>query len=684
MGYREQVIADGATAYWRLEELSGSSAATEVGANTGTISGGVTLNQGGVAGGKAMAFNGSTGKIAVGTLALGPAAYSVEAWIKVIGTAQIPFFSNRESGAGTTAVFGVDSVSGRVFVYIGSFIYGTTSLWDGRWHHAVVTHDGSTTRIYVDGVLESQTASAIPNGTGIASIGCDVNVVFWNGSIDEVAVYPIALTAAQIANHYQLGLPKTYRDAVLMDGAIGYWKLEETSGTSAASEVGGYTGTITGGVTLNQGGIAGGKAMRFNGTNGYITMGDVAAFEFTGTFTLEAWVRISTLGNFILSKSLSSTAGYFLGVTGSGAFQFFAATGAAAQIFSTTTPLAYNDGRLHHVVGTWDGTTNANGVKLYVDGVRVVQTTAGAGTPAQNAAPFLIGAWDTTPALFFGGVIDDVAIYSSALTAAQIAAHYQLGLPQTFAAAVLFDDPVAYWRLEEPSGSSAFSEVNGYTGTLSGSGVTMNQSGAVAGGKSMLWDGLNGFIDVGDQAALEFGPGTVTFEFWGKFTDKTAQRIVMGKSDWAATYKGWTVFQNQPSQGGFRVYVRDASATVICDVFTNFEYNDGRWHHVVITIPASWTPSGVKFYVDGVSVPFTVNGGAGGTADTTNTKPLRLGGSSNGVSATYTWNGNLDEMVIYGSVLTAAQVAQHFNLAAGGPGGAGSEFRSRYRWRDAA
>src|SRR5215471_5997902 len=87
MTYKDQVIADGAIAYWRLDELSGTTAVDIIGGNNGTISGGVTLGQTGALadGNKAMAFDGSSGKIAVPNGAykqFGTGPLTIEAWAK--------------------------------------------------------------------------------------------------------------------------------------------------------------------------------------------------------------------------------------------------------------------------------------------------------------------------------------------------------------------------------------------------------------------------------------------------------------------------------------------------------------------------------------------------------------------------------------------------------------------------
>jgi hypothetical protein len=85
LGYVQQVIADGAVAYWRLGETSGTTAVDSVGGKNGTISGGVTLNQPGALldGNRAMRFNGATGKIAtIANLPLVPFRCTVELWFK--------------------------------------------------------------------------------------------------------------------------------------------------------------------------------------------------------------------------------------------------------------------------------------------------------------------------------------------------------------------------------------------------------------------------------------------------------------------------------------------------------------------------------------------------------------------------------------------------------------------------
>jgi trimeric autotransporter adhesin len=157
-------------------------------------------------------------------------------------------------------------------------------------------------------------------------------------------------------------------------------------------------------------------------------MGDVAAFEFTGAFSVECWVKYTTVAAAmeIVSKMDAAFKGWSLKVrpTGpTGRIQFLANSGIPATVFSVNTTAAYNDGKWHHVVATWDGTTGANQVIIYVDGVVAATGTALAGTIDQNAAPFCIGAQNATLE-FFSGSVDEVAVYDRALSPAEVKAHY--------------------------------------------------------------------------------------------------------------------------------------------------------------------------------------------------------------------------------------------------------------------
>ena len=81
-----------------------------------------------------------------------------------------------------------------------------------------------------------------------------------------------------------------YSDRVMADGAVAYWKLDETSGTTAVDSLGGNNGTISGGVTLNQpGAVAGGTAMKFAAPGLIMISTPLDAPQ----MTIEAWAKLA-------------------------------------------------------------------------------------------------------------------------------------------------------------------------------------------------------------------------------------------------------------------------------------------------------------------------------------------------------------------------------------------------------
>ena len=203
--YADKVLADGAVAYWRLDEASGN-ALSQVGNFPGTVSGGVTRSQPGALsdGNTAMAFDGVTGKIVTGANVTLPVVATVEAWIKTTDADPQPAIS-------FGALFGVlptiGTQAGVLWVaYDSANAFSNRSVTDGQWHHVVYVLSSTTCSFYVDGVFDVARAQVRAAATtDIMTIGAGVApTVPWNGLLDEVAIYNTARTPQQIAAHYAL------------------------------------------------------------------------------------------------------------------------------------------------------------------------------------------------------------------------------------------------------------------------------------------------------------------------------------------------------------------------------------------------------------------------------------------------------------------------------------------------
>lgn len=135
--------------------------------------------------------------------------HSITAWVKVASTEVMPtesawqllvgkwqprdvrnygIMAKKDSGV-TLAQF----TSGGVRQY--KTVMGKTGLADGKWHHVACTYDGSSLRIYVDGVMEAEVESAGPDASqGDLTIGASLDGMFpTKGVIDDVGLFNVAL-----------------------------------------------------------------------------------------------------------------------------------------------------------------------------------------------------------------------------------------------------------------------------------------------------------------------------------------------------------------------------------------------------------------------------------------------------------------------------------------------------------
>jgi len=128
--------------------------------------------------------------------------------------------------------------------------YDTPSpyYWDDEWHHIAATHDGTTARLYYDGVqVAFENNSFGTFGTATGKIGSfDGSSRYFVGTIEEARIWDVALTQTQIddMNNIELYDDNT-ASGVAWSNLMGYWKLNDGSGPTATdSSDSGGNGTL--------------------------------------------------------------------------------------------------------------------------------------------------------------------------------------------------------------------------------------------------------------------------------------------------------------------------------------------------------------------------------------------------------------------------------------------------------
>lgn len=217
-----------------------------------------------------------------------------------------------------------------------------------------------------------------------------------------------------------------YSDAILATaGLVSYWRLGDTSSPaldSKGSNNAAQTGSPTFGVTglLPNGDLD--AAVRFVAASsqrldapsaGTLNLGDVVS--------MEAWINPASFSNFqsIVSKGLNA---YQIATDSTGHLRL----AKSSIAFIVTSTITMSTSATYHVVATKNGATS----KLYINGADVTGSVVNS-TLVDNAAAFSIGSDNnvgTGIAEYFDGVIDEVALYSVALSAATVLAHYNAGI----------------------------------------------------------------------------------------------------------------------------------------------------------------------------------------------------------------------------------------------------------------
>ena len=317
---------------------------------------------------------------------------------------------------------------------------------DGNWHHVAGTVDGNGLQLFVDGVrvARDQRFTTPVAYQGYWRVGSDTTTSFTNrptdlalaGQLDEVAVYPRALSVSEIQSHviasgrtgtWTAQPTDSYAAAVLANQPDIYWRLGESTGnaldSSGAGNYGNVTTSIPSPVTRGVAGpIPDNTGATFNGSSGTVIAQQ--PWQAPAQYTAEVWFKTNTtrggklIGFGNTTSGLSATYDRHVYMLNNGKLAFGVSNGSQQII---TSPLSYNDNQWHHVAAS----QGADGMKLYVDGLLVgtnPTTTATAYTGYWRIGGDRV--WSGATSSYFAGSLDEAAVYSTVVSETDVRAHY--------------------------------------------------------------------------------------------------------------------------------------------------------------------------------------------------------------------------------------------------------------------
>lgn len=461
---------------------------------------------------------------------------------------------------------------------------------------------------------------------------------------------------------------------------IGYWKLNGTGtapvNTSVLAAVGptGVTKNPNGSATMTYSSGRIKNALSFDGVDDSITLPSTGVH--TGV-SFSAWVYPTSTTT--LMNVVSGTGVLLYPAIFGNTFRNY--DGTAWRIVSGITTSRWN-----HVAMTFDGTTKT--MRLYVNGIKGYDSGPAVGTHI-NGALTMIGNL-TTSGRAFSGLIDDVAVWKSVLTPAEVQAIYDrqstemsghftsrvfdagsstswssfdwlsklpFGKPLPDGGAANSESTASYpslasgtlmtgirgiWHLNEPAGTTGAGSVK----DASGSGLDGTPTGGTFGTAAVIGNGVsyaaNGYVTVPTIPLTT----AFTLSAWVKLNaHKNYNQLLM--------QHGGTTYYGLITDSTGKVIAQIANAGVNGNVTTVTALALNTWYHLTVTYDSALPSARLKVYINGVQDATTGNHATGVGA---NAAALSIGRDA--VNAGRELNGSIDEVAIWARGLNAAEVLQ--------------------------
>ncbi|MEM7206812.1 MAG: DUF6701 domain-containing protein [Pseudomonadota bacterium] len=466
----------------------------------------------------------------------------------------------------------------------------------------------------------------------------------------------------------------SYQTSCPLPAPIADWHMDESDWTGAADEVvdssgNDHHGVATGMSTTDSssGKICSAGDFTTTGTGDYLSLANSAA-NGLNDFSISVWAKVGSLGSagIISGSSGSQHNELLMWFPNDSTFRPFI-NGSSTSIGISS----FDDDTWHHLVWTRSGTSHC----LYIDGALDQCRSGGSSSSISIASGGLIvgqeqdsygGGFSSSQA--WDGLLDELIIFDSALSSTQVSTIYtnqdagnnydgsarSCGVP----------NPVAEWQFDEYRWTGTSDEVvdfkgNGLDGTAAGGATTVDAGQVCAAG---TFDGTDDYINV--SGINTYLNTTASVSFWVKTSQTGNNTVWLAPGAIGVEQAGGTddVFWGWLDASG-RVGIGKGDSG---HAKSTTSIDDDAWHHVVLTRDS---PSGVvQVYVDG-SLEGTSTSGSGDIGTTF----ASIGRIEDTGSSPEYFNGEIDELLVFDSVIGQNEVDLIFNNQSAGKNYDGSD-----------
>lgn len=445
------------------------------------------------------------------------------------------------------------------------------------------------------------------------------------------------------------------------NGMISWWQAEG----NADDTQGGNNGTLQQGAGFATGLV--GQAFVLDGTDDRVKINSSGIFKGQNEATIDAWVMPAgphsdegNVGGAVYVENTGNPDSTRLGlfVYNDGRVLLSGRPGDTGVRFDALSTATIPQSKWTHLAGTWHAT---GGLRLYINGAEsAVNLAAPGGFSNSNSSLMAIGAAgpgssSTDAENVFNGRIDEVEVFTRALTASEVRDLYLAGNAGKCTGCT-----------PPPSGMVAWYPGERHTDDIKGvnHGVFMNDASSVGGfyspgkvGEGFDFDGVDDHVEIPDDPSLAT-PNAITVDAWIRQDARSSHQTIASKYNSAFNGSSWLLVVRDDGALSFEIYDAQPQNEVLIYSTLPGVITTGSLLHVAASFDVA--TQNFKFFLNGDEISGGVSGGASdGVISSIRqvTTPLLIGGVRNTSGTLYnTFDGLIDEVEIFDRALLSNEI----------------------------